>query len=89
MNGKVEPSDAECKRSAEEVEADEEHSSHIHEIVDEKAATDKPVSGIPEFWATCLKNSPIIEQLIMECDEPVLAHLVDIRVSFLSVNQVI
>lgn len=45
-------------------------------------------NGIPEFWLTCFKNSPILEELIQEKDEPALVKLRDVRLSYLENNPV-
>jgi nucleosome assembly protein 1-like 1 len=45
--------------------------------------------GIPEFWLTCFKNSPGLEQLIQEHDEEALKKLVDVRLFLLEDNPVI
>lgn len=44
--------------------------------------------GIPEFWLTCFKNSPVLEAMIAEHDEGALAYLEDVRVAFLDGNPV-
>ncbi|XP_078346000.1 nucleosome assembly protein 1-like 4 isoform X2 [Oculina patagonica] len=40
------------------------------------------VKGIPEFWLTALKNVDMLADMIQEHDEPILKHLLDIRVIF-------
>ncbi|XP_068674197.1 nucleosome assembly protein 1-like 1 [Montipora foliosa] len=46
--------------------------------------TDLPddVKGIPEFWLTAMKNVDTLAEMIQEHDEPILKHLLDIRVIF-------
>lgn len=41
---------------------------------------------MPEFWLTCLKNLPPLQETITEEDEGALKHLVDLRYRFLAEN---
>ncbi|KAJ9089208.1 histone chaperone [Entomophthora muscae] len=43
-----------------------------------------PITGIPEFWLTCLKNNNAIADLITERDEEALLHLIDISATHLA-----
>lgn len=36
-------------------------------------------SGIPEFWLTVFKMTPVLQTMIREADEPALKRLVDVR----------
>lgn len=40
------------------------------------------MKGIPEFWLTILKNVPLFQEMVQEHDEPILAKLQDINVTF-------
>ena len=42
----------------------------------------KDVKGIPEFWLTTFKNVEMVQEMIMEHDEPILEKLTDVTVSF-------
>lgn len=59
----------------EKVKIDEEEKLETTEIPDD-------VKGIPEFWLTAMKNVDMLAEMIQEHDEPILKHLVDIRVVF-------
>ncbi|KAJ3224820.1 hypothetical protein HK099_007864 [Clydaea vesicula] len=72
ISGQYEPTDAESEREPED-------EASIVEIKDEDAL----IKGIPEFWSTCLKNSPEFQELITEKDEEALKFLTDIRYSYL------
>jgi nucleosome assembly protein 1-like 1 len=80
VNGKVEPTDAECER--EDSDMDEDVEEKVEEKKEEKPSAD-PVKGIPEFWLTCLKTNPIISELITERDEEPLKALTDIQLEYL------
>ena len=40
------------------------------------------ISGIPEFWLTIFKNVDMLQEMVQEHDEPVLAALTDVKVTF-------
>ncbi len=42
----------------------------------------KDVKGIPEFWLTTFKNVEMVQEMIMEHDEPILEKLTDVSVTF-------
>lgn len=42
----------------------------------------EPVTGIPEFWLTALKNHQLLAELITDADEDVLKKLTDIRLIY-------
>ena len=42
----------------------------------------KDVKGIPEFWLTTFKNVEMVQEMILEHDEPILEKLTDVTVSF-------
>ncbi|KAL5039217.1 hypothetical protein BDEG_27303 [Batrachochytrium dendrobatidis JEL423] len=75
ITGAVEPTDSEVERKPDEEEEEEERLP---------VSKENPVKGIPEFWLTALKNMRYISELITEDDEPALAKLVDIKLSYLS-----
>ncbi|KAI8065590.1 hypothetical protein BC940DRAFT_303775 [Gongronella butleri] len=83
IRGQYEPSADEIalgkKLEAEEAEVPvPEPSSSVKE--DDEAA---PVTGVPEFWLTSLKNHPQISDTITERDEAALQHLVDVRMQYM------
>lgn len=41
------------------------------------------MKGIPEFWYTIFKNVGLLAEMIQEHDDPIMKHLIDIRVLFL------
>ena len=42
----------------------------------------KDTKGIPEFWLTTFKNVEMLQEMIMEHDEPILQKLTDVSVTF-------
>ena len=40
------------------------------------------LTGIPEFWLTIFKNVDMLQEMVQEHDEPVLAALTDVKVTF-------
>ena len=40
------------------------------------------MKGVPEFWLTIFKNIEMIQDMIQEHDEPALAALNDVKVTF-------
>ena len=42
---------------------------HLNEII----------KGIPEFWFSIMKQTPPMDQIIEDHDEPILEHLIDVR----------
>lgn len=70
--GKHEPSDAEC-------EYKETNADLATDLASPGASSDKPVSGVPSFWLTCMKNAiDGTNDFITEEDEPILEHLNDV-----------
>ena len=56
---------------------------------DGEASDGAEIPGIPEFWLTVLKNSPVLQGLITDIDEAALKHLKDIRSVHLEENPVL
>ncbi len=73
--GVHEPSQAECERTEEELEDEDE--------MPEAPSDGADIKGIPSFWATCLKNLPPFAELISAEDDEALKHLIDVRYSYL------
>ncbi len=42
----------------------------------------KDTKGIPEFWLTIFKNVDMLQEMVQDHDEPALATLEDITVTF-------
>jgi hypothetical protein len=51
-----------------------------------KPASGSPVSGIPEFWLTALRNNQAISSIITERDEEAMKSLEDVKLSFMENN---
>ncbi|CAF0940302.1 unnamed protein product [Adineta steineri] len=83
VKGAYEPTDAEAKCAFDEDEADEEakKAAEAGEKSDEKKKDEEKAVGIPEFWLQVFKNSDALSELIKEHDEPVLKHLIDVRLT--------
>lgn len=80
LSGDVKPTPEEFARTEEETFQD------VEEMGELGTASEKDIKGIPEFWLTCLKNLPPLQDLITESDEACLKHLIDIRVVYLETN---
>lgn len=48
----------------------------------EEETKDENVNGVPDFWLTILKNVGMLAEMLQEHDEPILKHLIDIKVIF-------
>lgn len=46
-------------------------------------------SGIPEFWLTIFKNVGILAEMVQEHDEPILKHLIDVKVILLKADPMV
>jgi len=79
VNGKTEPTEEEIQAGEEDEEDDEEESGADKEEGEDTG----PVSGIPEFWLSAMKNQPSLADLITERDEEALKELNDIRMEYL------
>ena len=75
------------KPTAEQIARTEDEAfQDVEEMGEIGTPSEKDIKGIPEFWLTCLKNLPPLQDLITEPDEACLKHLVDIRVVYLETN---
>ena len=45
--------------------------------------------GIPSFWLTIFKNVQMLSEMVQEHDEPILKHLLDIKVIFMESNPMV
>lgn len=83
ISGKSEPSDADITAGNQDNE-DDEGKPIIKTEADPDEEEDKtPMSGIPEFWLTAMKNEPNLAETITDEDEGALKHLTDIRMEYL------
>jgi len=86
--GTYEPTEVECDWPSED--EDEELADEIKDKVkldgekkdEEKKDDEPPPKGIPEFWLTIFKNVDMLQEMVQEHDEPVLAALTDVKVTF-------
>ncbi|KAI1827539.1 nucleosome assembly protein [Xylaria intraflava] len=79
INGKAEPTDDQVKAGEEDDEDEQEEA----EVKSEKPAETTPVSGIPEFWLSAMKNQISLADMITDRDEQALRSLTDIRMQYL------
>lgn len=79
INGSAEPEEAEVQKGKPE-DAEDEAKGEAEKNSDAPA---EPVSGIPEFWLTAMKNHVSICELITDDDEAVLRNLTDIKMEYL------
>lgn len=82
VNGQTEPTDAEVEAGKDEDEdEDEEGTEQVKEEPD--TASTEPMTGIPEFWLSAMKNQISLAELITDRDEEALRSLTDIRMEYL------
>jgi nucleosome assembly protein 1-like 1 len=43
---------------------------------------EEAVKGVPEFWLKIFKNVELLADMVQDYDEPILKHLVDIKVRY-------
>jgi len=86
VNGKQEPTDAEVEagdaKKADD-EDDEDDEDKPEKPAEAAAESKEPVSGIPEFWLSAMKNQLSLAEMITDRDEEALKHLIDIRIEYL------
>jgi len=80
VNGKKEPTNAEVEAGETKEDDDEDKPEKPAEAATESK---EPVSGIPEFWLSAMKNQLSLAEMITDRDEEALKHLVDIRIEYL------
>jgi nucleosome assembly protein 1-like 1 len=84
--GTYEPTEVECDWPSEDEELADEIKDKVKldgEKKDEEKKDDEPPpKGIPEFWLTIFKNVDMLQEMVQEHDEPVLAALTDVKVTF-------
>lgn len=91
VSAEVEPDDNECQWPSEDegdsLEDDFKKKASIDKSPDsecEEMEEEVDMKGVPEFWLRIFKNVEILADLIEENDEPILKHLLDIRVRLLN-----
>ncbi|XP_018024183.1 nucleosome assembly protein 1-like 1 isoform X2 [Hyalella azteca] len=96
LNAEVEPTDEECDFKLDDDAEDEEDKNLCNDLEKkakvegeeaEKPAApahgfDEETKGIPEFWLTVFRNVDLLAEMLQDHDEPILAHLTDIRIKF-------
>jgi len=86
ISGAYIPTDEECEFQSES-DKEIELSNEVEKVKLEegdKDAEEADVKGIPEFWLAAFKNAPSLADMIEECDEPILKHLVDVKATTFS-----
>jgi nucleosome assembly protein 1-like 1 len=84
INGKSEPTEAQVTAGEEDDEDEEaEEAEEKTTKPAEKSESSEPVSGIPEFWLSSMKNQISLAEMITDRDEEALKHLTDIRMEYL------
>lgn len=94
ITGEYEPTEQECTREDSDSESDDEDDDDEEEEnkpapskLEEKTTQQEKVKGIPEFWATVLKNNPQIAETIQEKDDAILSHLTSISFEYLDIPE--
>jgi len=82
--GDYEPKDEECDWPSDDEESElaEDVKDKVKVEDDKEKKDEKPAKGIPEFWLTIFKNIEITQDMVQDHDEPVLATLNDVKVTF-------
>jgi len=94
VQGLYEPNDDECDFPSDDEEKEElandiktkvkiEDVSETKEPATEEEKNKANAKGIPDFWLTIFKNVGILAEMVQERDEPILKHLIDVKVIFL------
>ena len=84
VNGKSEPSEEEIKAGERGEDADEAGKGAAIKTEPKEGEEDAtPMTGIPEFWLSAMKNEPSLASMITDEDEDALKHLTDIRMEYL------
>lgn len=82
--GEYEPNDEECEWTLDDDKDEEELSDEMKSKVKLESEEDQGanVKDVPEFWLTIFKNTDLLVDMVQEHDEPILRHLVDIKVHY-------
>lgn len=82
VGGKIEPSEQEVQDGVQE--EDEEEGKPAISTEKKEDEDETPMTGVPEFWLTAMKNQPSLVEMITDEDNEALKHLSDIRMEYLS-----
>jgi nucleosome assembly protein 1-like 1 len=97
-SGTYEPTEDECDWPSDDEKEEEEKLSEemktkakVEEQNAEKKenkenADDEKAVGIPDFWLVIFKNVELLSDMVQEHDEPILKHLIDLKVKFSESN---
>lgn len=85
VSGEYEPEGHECNFPLDDEEASAERSKDV-EMKEEATlkktkVEEEPVKGVPKFWLLALRHIKRIDNIIEAHDEPVLEHLMDIKLT--------
>jgi len=84
--GDYEPKDEECEWPSDDEESeladDVKDKVKVEDDKNDEKKDEKPAKGVPEFWLTIFKNIEITQDMIQDHDEPALAALNDVKVTF-------
>lgn len=84
--GDYEPKDEECEWPSDDEESeladDVKDKVKVEDDKSDEKKDEKPAKGVPEFWLTIFKNIEITQDMIQDHDEPALAALNDVKVTF-------
>lgn len=85
VNGKAEPSAEEIAEGAkgDEDEDDEDGGRPGIKTTATEGEDDTPMTGIPEFWLSAMKNEPSLAAMITDADCDAMTSLVDVRMQYL------
>lgn len=83
-SGEYEPNDEECVWTLDDDKEGEELSEDMkNKVTLENETKEENMKGVPEFWLTIFKNVELLADMVQDHDEPILKHLVDIKVSYI------
>ncbi|KAK4453617.1 nucleosome assembly protein [Podospora aff. communis PSN243] len=83
VNGKLEPTEKEIEAGEDSESEGEDEDEAPKEAPKEEKKSDGPVSGIPEFWLSAMKNQVSLAEMITDRDEEALKSLTDVRMEYL------
>ncbi|KAJ9592495.1 hypothetical protein L9F63_015911, partial [Diploptera punctata] len=96
ISGVYEPTEVECDWESDdekeaEISADMKNKMKIEDVDSNKKQENEinkndDTKGIPNFWLTIFKNVQMLSEMVQEHDEPILKHLLDVKVKFLESN---
>ena len=82
-SGELEPTDEECVWTLDDDKESEELSEDMkNKVTLEGETKEEDMKGVPEFWLTIFKNVELLADMVQDHDEPILKHLIDIKVRY-------